>query len=71
LFEKTEEMENGHEFVFPISSKELLCKYCIRDTYFESVMWILNGLTLEAPVVLHYLKAPMAVKLTSVCFIAF
>jgi cytidylate kinase len=31
------------------------------------VMW----LTLEAPVVLHYLKAPMAVKLTGVCFIAF
>jgi hypothetical protein len=28
-------------------------------------------LTLEAPVVLHYLKAPMAVKLTGVCFIAF
>jgi hypothetical protein len=44
LFEKTEEMEDGHEFVFPISSKELLCKYCIRDMYFESVMWTLNGL---------------------------
>jgi hypothetical protein len=28
-------------------------------------------LTLEAPVVLHYLKAPTAVKLTGVCFIAF
>ena len=28
-------------------------------------------LTLEAPVVLHYLKAPTAVKLTAVCFIAF
>ena len=28
-------------------------------------------LTLEAPVVLHYLKAPVAVKLTGVCFIAF
>jgi len=28
-------------------------------------------LTLEAPVVLHYLKAPTAVKLTAVGFIAF
>jgi hypothetical protein len=28
-------------------------------------------LTLEAPVVLHYLKAPTAVKLTAVWFIAF
>ena len=28
-------------------------------------------LTLEAPVVLHYLKVPTAVKLTGVCFIAF
>jgi hypothetical protein len=28
-------------------------------------------LTLEAPVVLHYLKAPTAVKLTGACFIAF
>jgi len=28
-------------------------------------------LTLEAPVVLHYLKVPAAVKLTGVCFIAF
>jgi hypothetical protein len=30
-----------------------------------------SALTLEAPVVLHYLKAPAAVKLTAVCFIAF
>ena len=30
-----------------------------------------SDLTLEAPVVLHYLKAPTAVKLTAVCFIAF
>jgi len=28
-----------------------------------------SRLTLEVPVVLHYLKAPTAVKLTSVCFI--
>ena len=28
-------------------------------------------LTLEAPVVLHYLEAPTAVKLTAMCFIAF
>jgi len=28
-------------------------------------------LTLEAPVILHNLKAPMAVKLTAVWFIAF
>ena len=28
-------------------------------------------LTLEAPMVLHYLKAPTAVKLTAVWFIAF
>jgi hypothetical protein len=30
FFEKTEEIENGHEFVFSISSKELFYKYCIR-----------------------------------------
>jgi hypothetical protein len=30
-----------------------------------------NILTLEAPVVLHYLKAPTAVNLTAVWFIAF
>jgi hypothetical protein len=30
-----------------------------------------NKLTLEAPVVLHYLKAPTAVKWTAVWFIAF
>jgi hypothetical protein len=30
-----------------------------------------NPLTLEAPVVLHYLKAPTAVKLNDVWFIAF
>jgi hypothetical protein len=30
-----------------------------------------RALTLVAPVVLHYLKAPTAVKLTGVCFIAF
>jgi hypothetical protein len=29
------------------------------------------ALTLEAPVVLHYLKGPTAVKLTAVWFIAF
>jgi len=29
------------------------------------------SLTLEAPVVLHYPKAPTAIKLTGVCFIAF
>jgi len=31
----------------------------------------LNILTLEAPMVLHYLKAPTALKLTAVWFIAF
>ena len=30
-----------------------------------------KALTLVAPAVLHYLKAPTAVKLTGVCFIAF
>jgi len=41
------------------------------DTADQYVLLPIHSLTLEAPVVLHYLKAPTAVKLTAVCFIAF
>ena len=34
FFEKTEEMGNGHVFVFSISSKELFYKYCIRHNMY-------------------------------------
>jgi len=39
--------------------------------YLGTVKDLDGHLTLEVPVVLHYLKAPTAVKLTGVCFIAF
>jgi hypothetical protein len=34
FFEKTDEIESEHEFVFSISSKELLCKNCIRHNMY-------------------------------------
>jgi len=53
------------------SAKILYVTGCVN--FYPKMAWIgyILDLTLEAPVVLHYLKAPMAVKLTAVWFIAF
>ena len=67
-------LETGHEAkTFPSNS----VLYNLRNSKQSYNNLKLNqsqstdySLTLEAPVVLHYLKAPTAVKLTGVCFIA-
>jgi len=56
---------------FMVAQKMSDLNYKIVDKKGREFVVHINRLTLEAPVVLHYLKAPTAVKLTAVCFIAF
>jgi hypothetical protein len=52
-----------------IIRQETIVIWCV--ILYNPIMACNMFLTLEAPVVLHYLKAPTAVKLTAVWFIAF